>query len=390
MIASLRIPYFAATTARDSGSPLILARFTGRRGRVYAVDARADEAGVVRDMPLGRARALCPEAVITPAAPDRDRRALQALLVTLTEFSDRLETAPDHAQTARIDIDLGRLRPRDGLALAESLLLAVSVAGYSAALGLAGNRFTAATAAQFTEPGCIEFIPRGQEGAFLARLPVDLLPLDAETARRLDLLGLHTLGQLAALPRGALMEQFGADARRLHRLASGDDDRRVARFVPERVEQICRAFDPAVDDRLLLERVLHELAAALDARLKRDDLAVHEVTLIVHTDDRTQHEATFSAAHGISGAMALYRRLCGLLGRLTPDSGVTALDVRLTGLSPLIPRQLGLFDRGVDDLRGAVIPLVARYGACFYRPQMIDPDAPLPELTARLEGIDIA
>ena len=65
MIACIRIPYFAVTLARSSCPdqnvhPLILAHYTGGRGKVYAACEKAVNAGVKVGMSLSRARAICP------------------------------------------------------------------------------------------------------------------------------------------------------------------------------------------------------------------------------------------------------------------------------------------------------------------------------------------
>lgn len=54
-----------------------------------------------------------------------------------------------------------------------------------------------------------------------------------KTARRLKLYSLRTLGQLAALPRAALIEQLGKPGGITHRLASGEDNRRIAKYQSE-------------------------------------------------------------------------------------------------------------------------------------------------------------
>ena len=52
-------------------------------------------------------------------------------------------------------------------------------------------------------------VVEGRIEAFLAAQPVDVLPVPEEMLRRLRLLGIETLGGLAALPRSALAAQFG-------------------------------------------------------------------------------------------------------------------------------------------------------------------------------------
>ena len=74
-------------------------------------------------------------------------------------------------------------------------------------------------------------VPAGMTRSFLASLPVGLLrerlPDEWERAdvpEKLERLGVESLGQLAALPEGALADRFGEAGLRALRMARGDDE----------------------------------------------------------------------------------------------------------------------------------------------------------------------
>jgi DNA polymerase IV len=96
------------------------------------------------------------------------------------------------------------------------------------AIGMATTQFVAARAAHVAGAGAAVVVPPGQEQAFLAPQPITALPIDAEVIRRLHLLGLRTLGAVAAIPRDAMAAQFGAAGFHIHCLAQGMDDQPVA------------------------------------------------------------------------------------------------------------------------------------------------------------------
>src|SRR5208283_2345597 len=99
--------------------------------------------------------------------------------------------------------------------------IAESVAPYSVqlAIGIAPNRFVARVAA-LTGRTCAP----GEEATFVAPMPLDVLPLDPQICERLKLLGIRTLGELAALPHGPFVRRFGPQSARWHALARGIDD----------------------------------------------------------------------------------------------------------------------------------------------------------------------
>src|SRR5690606_32454176 len=139
----------------------------------------------------------------------------------------------DEQQAATCYADLGRLAIEDALAAAHTVhRLVAAHFELPAALGLATGRFTARVAVAALRPGEHAVVTPGEEARFLAPFPTSLLPVDGETLRQLHLLGLRTLGQLAALPSAALLERFGQQGPLMHRLACGRDTSRVARYAP--------------------------------------------------------------------------------------------------------------------------------------------------------------
>lgn len=93
-------------------------------------------------------------------------------------------------------------------------------------IGAGPNRFCAFAAA-WSGDGTV--IAPGEEAAVLGPMPLDVLELEADVVQRLQLLGITTLGALAALPHGPFVRRFGPDAARWHDAARGIDR---AQFVP--------------------------------------------------------------------------------------------------------------------------------------------------------------
>src|SRR5205814_9963200 len=78
-----------------------------------------------------------------------------------------------------------------------------------------------------------ERLPPGAERRFLCDLPVEVLwDLKPEMLRRLRLLGLRTLGQVAALPARTLAQPLGPAAYWYRNLARGVDRRTVRPWRP--------------------------------------------------------------------------------------------------------------------------------------------------------------
>src|SRR5439155_6792549 len=73
-------------------------------------------------------------------------------------------------------------------------------------------------------PG-VTVIPRGEEAARLAGLPVELLGPSPEIQETLDCWGIRTFRDLAGLPEIGVAERLGAEGVRLQKLARGQGSR---------------------------------------------------------------------------------------------------------------------------------------------------------------------
>src|SRR5438477_7810028 len=133
------------------------------------------------------------------------------------------------------------------------------VPGPAFRVGWGRGKFVSWVAASRAKPGGAVIVRSGEEGRFLAAQPLAVLPLDADTHRRLRQLGIRTLGALAALPEEAVVSQFGRAGRRLWLLAAGRiAERVVGRVAPEPIVAAL-AFFAAVGERELPAHALDRL-----------------------------------------------------------------------------------------------------------------------------------
>jgi DNA polymerase IV len=399
MIACIALPYFATTIEQRlnpnwARTPLILVHYTGQRGKVYAVCQQAAQNGVTPGLSPTQARALCPTARLELVDRSRYRRVHEHLLEILHDYSNRIEpTRMTNGQTEIAYLDLGKLRPSEAQNLTRKLLDMVrQQTGLVASVGLAAGKFPAFVAATSHHPEHIALIPRGQEATFLAPFSVAFLPFGKEPLRRLKLLGITTLGQYAALPRPAVFNQFGEKGRCLHRWVNGQDERRMPFYKPDPVLYGEHHFDDPVADQVILEAVLRRLASDLAGHLEALNKECHEIALNVLLEDRSHREENINLAQPVASLTRLYQKLWFLLRQARISSGVLELEVRLSEIKPILPRQLSLFGDGdeTQQLHETLIDLTARHGECFFIPKLYNPEAALPEYRFSLEEVESA
>ncbi len=265
------------------------------------------------------------------------------------------------------------------------LLLAVERAfarqSLSVRAAIAGRLSRAWAWARFGAAGILA--AEGQEER-LAALPVRALGLEPETAMALGRLGFRTLGQLARLPRAALLTRFGADlATRLDRFwGEGEEPfaplAEPARFQARLVwpEPIGRTEDIEAAMRRLLQSVCRDLERAQEG--------ARRVVLGLHRVDGEVARLEARAGRPVRDPAHLARLLALDLDGLDVGFGIEIMILEAVETAPLGARQTGLGDAAdavaLDQLADQ---LAARLGP--ERVLRLEPAAShVPERAARL------
>ncbi len=389
MIACLLLPDFAAAVERRAEpsltrTPLILSA----AGQVFAASSEAVQAGVRPGLPTSQARSLCPQARFIPAKPDQYQQTLAEILTILRTFAPKLEPEPG-PQDVLIYVDFELQTGPVQLALAAEVNRTIrQQIQLPPTLGLAAGKFPAHMAASAIGLNRALYLMPGQERSFLAPLPIHRLPLDQELACRFHLLGLRTIGQLAALPSGAVLAQFGSYGRWLHRLAQGQDDRPIQPTPPKAVEQVTFHFDSPMTDRTRLIALSQSLIQTLSSRLQAKRQIGHRLQLNLHLENGTGWIDQITLRQPTAEPDRLLRMLELVLERAQVNSGVVAVQVSLSDLTPALGEQLPLLEEPIAIMQARWLPeMLTRHGADrFFQSEVIDQTAPLPERRFELRG----
>jgi len=272
MIACLLIPAFELRAALRSRPglelvPAALAPVPGTEPLLGPVTTAAEAAGIRAGMRLGEALATCPELVLVDPDPAGVEREWEGVLRRLEDAGLAVEPVEPGAVVFETK---GVERLYGGVAAALQRALAAVGPAWDPRAGAAGRRFAALAAASVARPGQILIVDGAEERDFLAPLPLSLLPLPRERYAELEGLGVRKLGELAALPGGAVAERLGPEGRRAWKLARGGERRRVRGRAPAVELAEALSFPEAVANELTLRRAF---GALLDRLLDRPDRA---------------------------------------------------------------------------------------------------------------------
>ena len=352
MIACVLIPGFelrAALRARPGLAlrPAALAPEPGTEPLLGPVTATAEAQGVRPGMRMGEALATCPELVLVerdPAGAERDWEEVLRRLEDAGFAVDGRETGCVYFETRGVE------RLYGGLEAALERALAAVGSSWDPRAGAAERRFAALAAASVARPGQAVVVSDERTGEFLAPLPVDALPLRRDTQEELRALGVRRMGELAALPGGAVAERLGPEGRRAWRLAQGGRRARVRGRRPAAELAEALEFPEAVGNELTLRRALATLVDRALARPERDGRFVRKAAVAAKLVGGGSWRRTLTLREPAADAdrlrIALGPKLADLPGP------VVSLRLELVELTESRGAQLELVRPEGDELRG--------------------------------------
>ncbi|MGB5933647.1 MAG: hypothetical protein WBH57_11350 [Anaerolineae bacterium] len=348
-IACILVPYFPCQVERLddaslAGKPLVIGGQPWEKGTVYCCSPEASGDGVHPDMPLRQAEQLCPQAMFLPINEERYQEVHRQLLKALAPFSPVVETV-ELGQVCLEASGLKRLYgPDDKLARSIRDMIKWETDLLSQ-VGIASNRFVAEVAANLATYSKPQVIPRGEEQAFLAPLPIDFLPAPEQTKRFLGILGINTIGQVAQMPKDALAKQFGAEGVFIHDLALGYDNRPLSPTPEELALRGRISFEDPLFDLIILRANMERVVSDLAVLMRRDGRKAQGIVLELTLEDGPNLQTGTHLKEATSDPARIAQRLGSLLASLDFKAGVTEAVIHLFPLRPFHDgiRQMGLF-----------------------------------------------
>ncbi|MCL4232338.1 MAG: hypothetical protein KJ053_12225 [Dehalococcoidia bacterium] len=389
-VACLFIPEFPVALARRDnprlrGRPVIIGGSPGEQAQVTACSQEAVKAGVAIGMTLPRALSLCPGAVFLPLQESSIAAEAEAILDVLCRHSPVIEAiAPGHAH---VDIrGLERLAGVTAEAYLRDLYEAVRLTcRLPVHLAAADSVFTAhAGAIAIAGPAIGALLVSGESaGAFLAPLPVEVLPVPAAMHQRLRLLGLERLGQVAELPFSAMQAQFGRDGARAWELARGRDDSVV---VPQALEVRVTGEVELPAPSALSEPLVVATRALLLRALERPEVRGHSLRRLdwrLGLENGETVARRFVFREPTADAARMLFVVKGKIERLQLAAAAVSVGVTLSGLCSEYGHQANLWPIGPrrqKELAEAIEQLNARAGEPqVYRIVEVQPWSRIPE-----------
>lgn len=336
-----------------AGKPVLLHADERGSQKVRFASGSALKKGVLPGMTVASASALEPSIVRLRFEPAHEAKALASLGEFLLPLAPGFQV--DSPEGLWLDASGAHLSATER-GWAERVLSALRGVGLRARCVVGAERFCTQALARWG-PDTIAVLPT-HGGPGLARLPLGAVEegwLGDGAAEPYRELGLTTLGEVAALPAGALVGRFGSAGLLAARLSRGEDD---SRFVPDVLPEVIEeavlldwpadALEPVL---FALKRLVDQVCGRLQGRL----LAAVRLSVTVGLENGEPLVVPLVLARASSESKLLIELIRHRLTDLTVEQPITQLLLRVDEASADSGRQLVLGDAPAGEVELEVV-----------------------------------
>ncbi len=365
-----------------------------RHGIILAKNEPAKAYHIKTGEAIWQARQKCPDLVVVPPHFDRYMRFSRMCRRIYSDYTDRIENFG--LDEAWLDVSGN---DADGEAIAHEIRNRIkSELGITVSIGVSFNKIFAKLGSDYKKPDAVTVISRENFREIVWPLPAeDLLYVGRSTKRKLNRLGVYTIGELAAFPLPALRSNFGKWGDVLYTFSNGYDNSPVMHADESSAIKSIGNSTTAVRDLENNEDVKMIFMVLCDSvcrRLREQGAKAGVVAISVRDKDLysfTRQKKLFSATD-ITGeildtAMLLFRE------NYDWKKSIRSLGVNVSDLSPAdSPTQMTLLlderrrermeqlDRSLDGLK-------RRFGSFCVRPATLMKDPVLSAFNPKEEHV---
>jgi DNA polymerase IV len=272
------------------GKPVVVGGQANERGVVAAASYAARKFGVHSAMPLRTAAKICPEAIFVDGHPSRYREYSHKVHEVLGRFSPKVEMVS--IDEAYLDMTGTERLHGPPMRAAQALHDAMKrETNLNCSIGIGTSRLVAKICSDQAKPNGSLLVVPGCEQEFLAPLDVRKIPgVGKVTEKKLNELGIKTVGDLAAREDAWLKDELGDWALTLAGKAHGLDagawfqgeigDEEDAKSVSHE-----HTFNEDTGDAEKLETMLARLSEMVCRRLRESGLHARRVQLKLRYSD---------------------------------------------------------------------------------------------------------
>jgi DNA polymerase IV len=371
------LPHFPLRCEVREDSPAVINYSTGSQKLV--LDYSPELEGLQQDMPLQQALSKHGEVELIQAD-------IPHYWSVFNEILDLLETKSPLVEglelgQAYLDLDGMQLIYPDDKAVIQSVREVIP-ACFGVKMGIAEGKFLAYLSALYSPSGMDYRILSGNVESYLKGLSCDVLPVSLKSKSKLHAFGLHTLGQILALPSGPIQSQFGPEGKRIWELARGRDD---TPLYPRCTEEIIEEDTILSSVTVSLEALLVTWEALLTrafVRFGSKGMGIRSIVLWTRSWTAQHWERTIQFKEPAMNIKSVISRVKQVIQNYPQPGPVDRVGMKVTGLGYQSGKQRSLFTdlRAQDHLIDDIKQLELRMGSPqVFKIKEVEPWSRIPE-----------
>jgi len=288
--------FFAAVEEREhpkfKGKPVVVGADPKEgkgRGVVSTCNYVARKFGIRSGMPISRAWKLCPEAIYLPPNFKLYIQASSRIMVILGKYADKFERWG--LDEAFLDVSARVQSFKQARKLAEKIKRKIRESeGLTCSIGVGPNKLVAKIASDFKKPDGLTVVDGKTVESFLAPLPVrKLLWVGKKTERKLNEMGIETIGDLATYDVSVLTEKFGVMGVQYSFMARGIDQSEVVERGEIKSVGRERTFEEDTSDHSLVLYTLDKLTEEVHREIVERKMLFKTVTVKIRFENFETH-----------------------------------------------------------------------------------------------------
>ena len=208
-----------------AGKPLAVGGdLEARHGIVLTANYIAKKSGVKTGMALWQAKQVCPEIIFVPPRMDLYLRFSRMAQEIYSEYTDLRE--PFGIDESWLDVSASTSIKGDGMKIANEISKRIKhELGVTVSIGVSWNKIFAKLGSDYKKPDAITEFSRENYKNLAWNLPAgDLIYVGRSTNKKLQTLGIKTIGELANTEPAILENRLGKMGLVLHTFANGWDE----------------------------------------------------------------------------------------------------------------------------------------------------------------------
>ena len=208
-----------------AGKPLAVGGdLEARHGIVLTANYIAKKSGVKTGMALWQAKQVCPEIIFVPPRMDLYLRFSRMAQEIYSEYTDLRE--PFGIDESWLDVSASTSIKGDGMKIANEISKRIKhELGVTVSIGVSWNKIFAKLGSDYKKPDAITEFSRENYKNLAWNLPAgDLIYVGRSTNKKLQTLGIKTIGELANTEPAILESRLGKMGLVLHTFANGWDE----------------------------------------------------------------------------------------------------------------------------------------------------------------------